>query len=87
MSAKEFILIHDILTDVPINNVNDIIQKHTNKDISDDDECNINENISDKEQPSIKWNGCFLDAVPELEKFARSQEDAEMLEILKNTRI
>ncbi|GBN50321.1 hypothetical protein AVEN_71538-1 [Araneus ventricosus] len=47
MSAKESISIgDDILTEVPIDNVNDIIQRHTNKDSSDDDECNINENIS-----------------------------------------
>ncbi|GBN86358.1 hypothetical protein AVEN_25062-1 [Araneus ventricosus] len=88
MGAKESISIDDdILTEVPIKNVNVIIQKHTNKDSSDDDECNMNENISDKEQLSIKSYGCFLDTVPELEKFATSQGDAEMLEILKNTRI
>ncbi|GBN65512.1 hypothetical protein AVEN_124379-1 [Araneus ventricosus] len=88
MGAKEFISIDDdILTEVPINNVNVIIQKHTNKDSSDDEECNINENISDKEQLSIKSYGCFLDIVPELEEFATSQGDAEMLEILRNTRI
>ncbi|GBO17516.1 hypothetical protein AVEN_119308-1 [Araneus ventricosus] len=61
MSAKEFISIGDnILIEVPIDNVNDIIQRHTNKDSSDDDECNINENISDKEQLSIKSYGSFL---------------------------
>ncbi|GBM23908.1 hypothetical protein AVEN_52115-1 [Araneus ventricosus] len=39
MSAKEFISIDDdILTKVPIDNVNDIIQRHANKDSSDDDE-------------------------------------------------
>ncbi|GBL78094.1 hypothetical protein AVEN_143389-1 [Araneus ventricosus] len=88
MSAKEFISIDDdILTDIHIDNVNDIIQRHTNKDSSDNDECNINESISDKEQLSIKSYGSFLDTVPELEKFAISQGDAEMLELLKNTRI
>ncbi|GBN51123.1 hypothetical protein AVEN_215144-1 [Araneus ventricosus] len=55
MSAKEFTSINDdILIEVPIDNVNDIIQRHTNKDNSDDDGCNINENISDEEQLSIK---------------------------------
>ncbi|GBN79283.1 hypothetical protein AVEN_27577-1 [Araneus ventricosus] len=69
MSAKESISIgDDILTEVPIDNVNDIIQRHTNKDSSDDDECNINENISGKEQLSIKSYGSFLDTVPELGK-------------------
>ncbi|GBM95429.1 hypothetical protein AVEN_249981-1 [Araneus ventricosus] len=88
MSAKEFISIDgDILTEVPIDNVNDIIKRHTIKDSCDDDECNINENISDKEQLSIKSYGSFLDTVPALEKFAISQGDAEMLELLKNTRI
>ncbi|GBL95031.1 hypothetical protein AVEN_187535-1 [Araneus ventricosus] len=81
MSVKEFISIDgNIFTEVPIDNVNDIIQRHTNKDSSDDDECNINENISNKEQLSIKSYGTFLDTVPELEKFAISQGDAEMLE-------
>ncbi|GBN82345.1 hypothetical protein AVEN_77782-1 [Araneus ventricosus] len=71
MSAKEFISIDDdILTEVPIDNVNDIIQRLTNKDSSDDDECNINESISDKEKLSIKSNGSSLDTVPELENFA-----------------
>ncbi|GBM20391.1 hypothetical protein AVEN_222099-1 [Araneus ventricosus] len=85
MSAKEFISIdNDILTEVPIGNVNDIIQMHANKDSSDDDNCNINENISDEEQVSIKSYGSFLDTVPELEKFANSQGEAEMLEVLKN---
>ncbi|GBM36052.1 hypothetical protein AVEN_215876-1, partial [Araneus ventricosus] len=43
MSAKEFISIDDgILTEVPIDDVNDIIRRHTNNDSSDDDECNIN---------------------------------------------
>ncbi|GBL90028.1 hypothetical protein AVEN_178421-1 [Araneus ventricosus] len=85
MSAKEFISINDdILTEVPIDNVNDIIQRHTNKDSSDDDECNINENISDKEKLSIKSYGFFL---PELEKFGIRQGDAEMLEHFKNARI
>ncbi|GBO40422.1 hypothetical protein AVEN_57743-3 [Araneus ventricosus] len=73
--------------EVPIDNVNTIIQRHTKKDSSDDDECNINESISDKEQLSIKSYGSFLDTVPELEKFAMSQGDAEILELLKNTRI
>ncbi|GBM20772.1 hypothetical protein AVEN_30022-1 [Araneus ventricosus] len=87
LSAEEFISIDDgILTEVPINNVNDIIQRYTNKDSTDDDECNINENISDKEL-SIKSYGSFLDTVPELEKFVISQGDSEMLELLKNTRI
>ncbi|GBN68421.1 hypothetical protein AVEN_204513-1 [Araneus ventricosus] len=50
ISVKEFISIDDdILTEVLIDNVNDIIQRHTNKDSSDDYEYNINENISDKE--------------------------------------
>ncbi|GBM60681.1 hypothetical protein AVEN_62631-1 [Araneus ventricosus] len=84
MSAKEFISIDDdILPEVPIDNVNDIIQRHTDKDSSDDDECNINESISDKEHLSIKSCGSFLDTVPELEKFAISQRDSEM----KNKRI
>ncbi|GBL86457.1 hypothetical protein AVEN_164610-1 [Araneus ventricosus] len=88
MSAKEFISIdNDILTEVPIDNVNDIIQRHTNNDSSDDDECNINENISDKEQLTIRSYRSFLDTVPELEKFAKSQGDAEMLQLFKNTRI
>ncbi|GBL87856.1 hypothetical protein AVEN_274628-1 [Araneus ventricosus] len=83
MNAKEFISIgNDILTEVPIDNVNDIIQRHTNNDSSDDDECNINENISDKEQLTIKSYGSFLDTVPEFEKFAISQGDAEMLDLL-----
>ncbi|GBN33377.1 hypothetical protein AVEN_253362-1 [Araneus ventricosus] len=82
MSAKEFISIDDdILTEVPIDNANDIIQRHTNKDSSDDDECNINESISDKEQLSIKSYGYFLDTVSEIEKFAISQDDAKMLEL------
>ncbi|GBM68780.1 hypothetical protein AVEN_112855-1 [Araneus ventricosus] len=39
MSAKEFISIDDdILTDVPIGNVSDIIERHTSNDSSDDDE-------------------------------------------------
>ncbi|GBM52161.1 hypothetical protein AVEN_265634-1 [Araneus ventricosus] len=51
MGVKEFISIDDdILTKVPIHNVTDLIQRHTNNDSNDDDECNINENISDKEQ-------------------------------------
>ncbi|GBM07419.1 hypothetical protein AVEN_26489-1 [Araneus ventricosus] len=88
MSAKEFISIDDdILTEVPIDNTNDIIQRHTNKDSIDHDECNINENISDEEQLSIKSYESFLDTVPEIEKFTISQGDAEMLELLKNTRI
>ncbi|GBN74957.1 hypothetical protein AVEN_7907-1 [Araneus ventricosus] len=50
ISAKEFISIDDdILTEVPIHNVDDIIQRHMNNDSSNDDECNINEGISDKE--------------------------------------
>ncbi|GBM27553.1 hypothetical protein AVEN_97070-1 [Araneus ventricosus] len=82
MSAKEFISIDDdILTEVPIDNVNDIIQRQANKDSRDDDECNINENISDEEC------GSFSNIVPELEKFVISQGDAEMLELSKNTRI
>ncbi|GBL72112.1 hypothetical protein AVEN_115120-1 [Araneus ventricosus] len=65
MSAKEFISIDDdILTEVPIDNVNDIIQRHTNND------SNINQNVSDTEQLSIKSYGSFLDTVPEFEKFA-----------------
>ncbi|GBN52685.1 hypothetical protein AVEN_162502-1 [Araneus ventricosus] len=73
-SAEKFISIDDdILTEVPIDNVNDIIQRHRNKDSSNDDECNINENISDKEQLPIKSYGSFLDPVPELEKFAISR--------------
>ncbi|GBM41479.1 hypothetical protein AVEN_130943-1 [Araneus ventricosus] len=88
MSAKEFISIDDdILTEVPIDNVNDIIQRHTNKYSIDDDECNINENTSDEEQLSMKSYGSFLDTIPELEKFSISQGDAEMLELLTNTRI
>ncbi|GBM69697.1 hypothetical protein AVEN_49066-1 [Araneus ventricosus] len=87
MSAKEFISIDDdILTEVPIDNVNDIIQRHMNNDGSDDDECNRNEDISDKEELFIKHTS-FLDTVSELEKFAISQGDAEMLELLKNTTI
>ncbi|GBN85273.1 hypothetical protein AVEN_234623-1 [Araneus ventricosus] len=67
MIVKEFISIDDdILTGVPIDNTNDTIQRHTNKDSSDDDECNINENISGKEQLSIKSYVSFLDTVPEL---------------------
>ncbi|GBN33594.1 hypothetical protein AVEN_85720-1 [Araneus ventricosus] len=39
MSAEEFISIDDdILTEVPIDNMNDIIQRHMNNDSSDDDE-------------------------------------------------
>ncbi|GBM44702.1 hypothetical protein AVEN_103173-1 [Araneus ventricosus] len=88
MSAKEFISIDDdILTEVPIDNVNDIIQRHENNDSSDDHECNINENISDKEQLSIKSYGSFLNTIPEVEKFAISQGDVEMFELLKNVRI
>ncbi|GBL90496.1 hypothetical protein AVEN_179421-1 [Araneus ventricosus] len=90
MSAKKFISIDDdILTEVPIDNVNDIIQRHMNNDSSDDDECNINKDISDKEELSIKSCGSFLDTdtLSELEKFALSQGDAEMLERLKNTTI
>ncbi|GBM54649.1 hypothetical protein AVEN_214623-1 [Araneus ventricosus] len=88
MSAKEFISIdNDILTEVPIDNVNDIIQRHTNNDSSDDDECNINDDISNKEELSIKSYGSFLDTVSELEKFALSQGDTEMLALLKNTTI
>ncbi|GBM29786.1 hypothetical protein AVEN_238856-1 [Araneus ventricosus] len=42
MSAKEFISIDDdILTEVPIDSVNDIIQRHTNNDSSDDDDESI----------------------------------------------
>ncbi|GBL99852.1 hypothetical protein AVEN_162850-1 [Araneus ventricosus] len=79
MSAKEFISIDDdILKEVPIDNVNDIIQRHMSNDSSDDDECNINEDISDKEEISIKSYGSFLDIVSELEKFALSQGDAEI---------
>ncbi|GBO26199.1 hypothetical protein AVEN_146847-1 [Araneus ventricosus] len=55
MNAKEFISIdYNILTEVPIDNVNDIIQRHMKNGSSDDDECNINEDISDKEELSIK---------------------------------
>ncbi|GBM88839.1 hypothetical protein AVEN_178436-1 [Araneus ventricosus] len=72
--------------EVPIDNVNDIIRRHMNNYSSDDDECNINEDISDEEL-SIKSYGSFLDTVSELEKFALSQGDAEMLELLKNTTI
>ncbi|GBN61519.1 hypothetical protein AVEN_52212-1 [Araneus ventricosus] len=57
MIAKVFISIDDILTEVPIDNVNDIIQKQMS---NDDDECNINENISDKEELSIKSYGSFF---------------------------
>ncbi|GBM73703.1 hypothetical protein AVEN_177751-1 [Araneus ventricosus] len=86
MSAKEFISIDvDILTEVPIDNVNDIIQRNMNNDSSDDDECNISEDISDKEELSIKSYGSFSDIVSELEKFALSQGDVKMLELLKNT--
>ncbi|GBM68679.1 hypothetical protein AVEN_255402-1 [Araneus ventricosus] len=61
MSAKEFISINnDILTEVPIDNVNVIIQRHMNNDSSDADECNMNEDISDKEELSIKSYGSFL---------------------------
>ncbi|GBM90728.1 hypothetical protein AVEN_197237-1 [Araneus ventricosus] len=88
MSAKEFISIDDdILTEVPIDNVNDIIQRHTNKDSSHDNECKINQSISNKEQLAIKSYGFFLDTVPECEKFAISQGDAEIFELLKNTKI
>ncbi|GBM91163.1 hypothetical protein AVEN_130004-1 [Araneus ventricosus] len=88
MSGKEFMSIdNDILTEVPIDNVNDIIQRHTNNDSGDDDNCNISENISDTEQLSIKSYGSFLDTVPEFEKFVISQGDAEMLQLFKNTRI
>ncbi|GBN83558.1 hypothetical protein AVEN_125828-1 [Araneus ventricosus] len=88
MSAKKFISINcDILTEVPIDNANDIIQRHTIKDSCDGDEYNINEGISDKEQLSIKIVWILLDTEPELEKFAISQGDAEMLELLKNMRI
>ncbi|GBO34275.1 hypothetical protein AVEN_129422-1 [Araneus ventricosus] len=60
MSAKEFISIDDdTLSEVPIDNVNDIIQRYMNNDSSDDDECYINEEISDKEQLSIKSHGSF----------------------------
>ncbi|GBN34771.1 hypothetical protein AVEN_209529-1 [Araneus ventricosus] len=87
-SAKEFISIdNDILTEVPIDNVNDVFQRHKNNDSRHYDEFNINENISDKEQLFIKSHGSFSYTVPELEKFAISQGDAEMLELLKNTRI
>ncbi|GBO34904.1 hypothetical protein AVEN_212470-1 [Araneus ventricosus] len=87
MSAKEFISIDDdILTEVPIYNVNDIIERHTNKDSSGDEEYNINES-TDKEQLSIKSYGSFSDTVPKLKKFAISQGDDEMLELLKNTKI
>ncbi|GBM96710.1 hypothetical protein AVEN_1240-1 [Araneus ventricosus] len=65
--AKEFISIDDgILTEVPVDNVNDIIQRHINIDSSEDDECNINEDISDKEL-SIKSHGSFSDTLSELE--------------------
>ncbi|GBM19783.1 hypothetical protein AVEN_208656-1 [Araneus ventricosus] len=64
--------------------MNDTIQRHNN-DSSDDDEYNINEDISDKEELSIKSYGSFLDTVSELEKFALSQGDAEMLELLNTT--
>ncbi|GBN67323.1 hypothetical protein AVEN_160987-1 [Araneus ventricosus] len=74
----------DILTEVPIDNVNDIIQMHMNKDSSDGDECNINQNISDKEELYIKSYVSFLDTVPKLEKFAISQGYAEILELLMN---
>ncbi|GBL72437.1 hypothetical protein AVEN_115358-1 [Araneus ventricosus] len=67
--------------EVPIDNENDIIERHMNNDSSTDDEYNINEDISDKEELS------FLDTVSEIEKFALSQGDAEMLELLKNTTI
>ncbi|GBL82376.1 hypothetical protein AVEN_252530-1 [Araneus ventricosus] len=88
MSAKEFISIDDdILTEVPIDNVNDIIQRYMSNDSSDDDECNINEDISDKEELSMKSYGSFLDTVSELEKFTLSQRVVEMLELLKNTTI
>ncbi|GBN18659.1 hypothetical protein AVEN_173769-1 [Araneus ventricosus] len=88
MSAKEFISIDDdVLTEVPIDNVNDIIQRHMNNDSSDDDKCNINEDTSDEEELSIKLYGSFFDTVSKLEKFALSQGDAEMLELLKNTTI
>ncbi|GBN92833.1 hypothetical protein AVEN_200568-1 [Araneus ventricosus] len=88
MSAKKFISINDdILTEVPIDNVNDIIQRHMNNNSSDVDECNMNEDISDKEELSIKLYGSFFDTVSELEMFALSQGDAEMLELLKNTTI
>ncbi|GBM73868.1 hypothetical protein AVEN_94298-1 [Araneus ventricosus] len=88
MSAKEFISIDDdILTEVPIDNANDIIQRHTENDSSHDDECTFNENISDKEQLSVKSYGSFLDTVHELQKCAISQGDAEMLELLKNMKI
>ncbi|GBL92635.1 hypothetical protein AVEN_250777-1 [Araneus ventricosus] len=88
MSAKEFLSIDDdILTEVPIDNVNDIIQSHMNSDSSDADECNMNEDISDKEELSIKSYGSFLNTVSDLEKFALSQGDAKMLEVLKNMTI
>ncbi|GBM88765.1 hypothetical protein AVEN_185712-1 [Araneus ventricosus] len=88
MSAKEFISIaDDILTEVPIDNVNDIIQRHMNNDSSDDGECNRNEEISDYEELSMKSYGSFSDTVSELEKFALCKGDAEMLELLKNTTI
>ncbi|GBM83407.1 hypothetical protein AVEN_242138-1 [Araneus ventricosus] len=88
MNAEEFISIDDdILTEVFIDNVNDIIQRHLNNDSSDDDECNPIEDISDKKELSIKSYGSCLDTVSELEKFALSQGDAEMLELLKNTTI
>ncbi|GBN07808.1 hypothetical protein AVEN_208371-1 [Araneus ventricosus] len=46
-SAKEFISIDSTLTEVPIDNGKDIIQRHMNNDSSNDEECNINEDISD----------------------------------------
>ncbi|GBO43775.1 hypothetical protein AVEN_202190-1 [Araneus ventricosus] len=71
MSAKEFISIDDdILTEVPIDNVNDIIRRHMNNDSSYVDECNLTEDISDKGELSIKSYGSCLDTVSELEKFA-----------------
>ncbi|GBL74317.1 hypothetical protein AVEN_270948-1 [Araneus ventricosus] len=71
MSAKEFISIDDdISTEVPIDNVNVIIQRHTNSDSSDADDCSMNEDISDKEDLSIKSYGSFSDTVSELEKLA-----------------
>ncbi|GBN24211.1 hypothetical protein AVEN_227886-1 [Araneus ventricosus] len=87
-SAKEFISIdNNILTEVPIDNMNGIIQRHMNNDSSNVDECSINEDIPDKEELSIKSYGSFLDTVSELEKFALNQGDAEMFELLKNTTI
>ncbi|GBM83684.1 hypothetical protein AVEN_141922-1, partial [Araneus ventricosus] len=68
MSAKEFTSINgDILTEVPIDNLNDIFQRHMSNDNSEDDECKINEDISNKEELSIKSYGSFLDTVSELE--------------------